>query len=675
MVLAGVGPPLAGGALVGPAPIVSAITPRVGPTSGGTIVTISGAHLGGTTKVTFGTALATAFSVVDADTVVATAPARAAGVVPVKVTTAGGSSAAVTAARFSFVGVPVVKTVAPAVGGPEGGTAVTITGTGFTGATSVAFGGVPAPSTTVVSATKLTTVTPPHAVGVVDVTVTGVAGTSASGSGSRYTYASVPAVSSLTPNRGRTSGGETVTIRGTGFTGATAVKFAPAAASSFAVVDDATIVATSPAHSAGVSAVSVTTPRGKTAASAVAKFTYVAPPTVSAVTRRAGLASGGSVVTISGTLFAGATAVTFGGVPAASFTVSSTKKITAVTPAHAAGLVDVAVVTEGGPNPAGPAATFLFHPLDGRAADGRTSLFVGQELGAVGGFADFDQGYADYVGAPAGVTIYTDIRYPNALAGRLDLGSGVLCGQCYLDNPRFDRSMIAIGLYMVDDLPNVVSGARDANITTLGNFIKQADRPVFLRIGYEFDGSWNHYNPTQYVQAFRRIMDRLHAQGVTNVVAVWQSSGYTTNPATLMQWYPGDDYVDWAAYSYFNQSNPSLGMLGIARDHGKPVMIAEATPKRNLSLGDAVGHWNAWFAGFFQHIHANQDVIKAVAYINTRWFDQPAWTAGWGDSRVQIRPEIKSRWVTEMQTGIWDPGELDRIANTYVLTPHDLTPP
>ncbi len=662
------------GAATGPLPVVTAIAPTVGPTSGGTSVAITGTHLTGATKVLFGTTLAP-FTVVDDGTVLATAPARAAGIFPVKVATPGGTSAVVTAAKFTYVGVPVVKSVAPRVGGPEGGTAVTVTGTGFTGTTGVAFGGVPAPSFTVVSATKLTTVAPAHAVGPVDVTVTGVAGTSLGGTAARFTYARVPTITGLSPARGPVSGGASVAIHGTGFTGATVVTFAPTPAAAFTVVDDSTVVATTPPHAAGVSAVSVTTPRGKTAASTLAKYTYVAAPTISTITRSAGLAQGGSAVAITGTNLTGATAVTFGGVPAAQFTVVSAKEITARSPAHAAGDVDVQVVTAGGPSAAGPATTFSYLPMDARAPDGKTALFVGQDLGAVGGLGAYTQGYADYVGTPAGVTIYTDLRMPYSLNTPIDLGSGVMCGVCYLNSPRFDRSMIAIGLYLVDDLPNIVSGARDANITTLGTFIKQADRPVLLRIGYEFDGSWNHYNPTQYIQAFRRIMDRLHAQGVNNVASVWQSSGYTTNTSTLMQWYPGDDYVDWAGYSYFNQSNPSLGMLGIARDHGKPVMIAEATPKRNLSLGDPTTHWNAWFQGFFNHIHANQDVIKAVAYINVRWFDQPSWDASWGDSRVQIRPEIKAKWITEMQSGIWDPGDLDQAANTYVLTAHDLTPP
>jgi len=311
-----------------------------------------------------------------------------------------------------------------------------------------------------------------------------------------------------------------------------------------------------------------------------------------------------------------------------------------------------------------------------------TWLFMGQELGAVGGFPAslgagyvHDQGYVDYVGMPAGVTIYTDLRFPFSLRGRINLGSGDLCGPCYLDNPAFDGALMAIGLYMVDDLPNVVAGARDAHIAELGAFIRSVGQPVFLRIGYEFDGSWNGYDQALYVQAFRRIMDRLRADGVANVVSVWQGSGSNTNKASLLQWYPGDDYVDWVGYSYFRQSNPSGGIMAIARERRKPVMIAEATPQRNLSLGDPVTHWNAWFAPFFAHVHANADVVKAVAYINTRWFDQPAWSAGWGDSRVQIRPEIKASWIAEMQTGIWAPGDFANAANHYVLTEHDLTPP
>ncbi len=313
----------------------------------------------------------------------------------------------------------------------------------------------------------------------------------------------------------------------------------------------------------------------------------------------------------------------------------------------------------------------------GLRPDGKTTLFMGQELGAVGGFpGDHDQGYVDYVGMPSGVTTYADLRFTSWLRVRYNVGSGDLCSQCYVDNDAFDGTMLALGLYLVGDLPNIVSGARDANIDELGQWIKDSGRTVFLRIGYEFDGSWNGYDPTLYKQAFQRIVDRLRANGVTNVATVWQSSGTTRNVSTLMRWWPGDFYVDWVGYSYFNQTfNPGDGILDIARSKRKPAMIAEATPKRNLSLGDPTTHWNAWFATFFDRIEQDHDVIKAVAYINTRWFDQPMWDKSWGDSRVQIRPEIKANWIAELQNPIWAPGDFRNHANQYVLTPHDLTPP
>ena len=547
-----------------PKPVLSSITPTVGPAGGGTLVTLSGANFLGATKVAFGASASSSFTVENDTRLTALAPARPAGVAAIKVTTPGGTSAAVTAGKFTYVGVPVVKTVSPKVLPPAGGTLITVTGAGFTGVSSVAVDGTPATAVSIVSATKLTAVAPPHVIGAVAVAVVGPAGASAPSAAATLTYANAATLTSIVPISGPAAGGNPVTLTGSGFTGTSVVKFASTVAPSFTVVDDSTIVATTPPRAAGTTAIAVTTPMGKAVATPTAKYTFVTAPTVTSLVRGSGLATGGSTVTITGTGFTGASSVTFGGV-AAPFTLVNTKTIIATTPAHSAGEVDVRVATPGGPNPVGPASRFWYFPIDGRAPEGRTSLFMGQELGAVGGLTGYDQGYADYVGSPAGVTIYTDLRYPCSLRQPLDLGAGVLCGSCYLNSRRFDRSAIAVGLYMVDELPAIVSGSYDANIDSLADWIKEADRPVFLRIGYEFDGSWNHYDPAQYVQAFRRIMDRLDARGADNAISVWQSAGTTATTSTLMQWYPGDDYVDWVAYSYFNQSNPGMTSLAVAR--------------------------------------------------------------------------------------------------------------
>lgn len=72
-------------------------------------------------------------------------------------------------------------------------------------------------------------------------------------------------------------------------------------------------------------------------------------PTVTGATPNSGSTAGGTVVTLTGTHFtAGATAVTFGGSSATGVTVLSATSLTATTPAHTAGPVNVRVTTPGG---------------------------------------------------------------------------------------------------------------------------------------------------------------------------------------------------------------------------------------------------------------------------------------------------------------------------------------
>jgi IPT/TIG domain len=67
-------------------------------------------------------------------------------------------------------------------------TTVTITGSGFTGATGVFFGSTPADSFTVDNDTQITAVTTFKGAKTVDVTVTTAGGTSATSSNDHFTY-------------------------------------------------------------------------------------------------------------------------------------------------------------------------------------------------------------------------------------------------------------------------------------------------------------------------------------------------------------------------------------------------------------------------------------------------------------------------------------------------------
>jgi hypothetical protein len=110
----------------------------------------------------------------------------------------------------------------------------------------------------------------------------------------------------------------------------------------------------------GTSNVSITTDTSGTPQVIVS---WTIPPTVTGVSPNSGAAAGGTTVTITGRGFTGATGVSFGGtllVPGG-FTVDSDAQITATSPAHATGAVDVRVTTPDGTSPADPAVdTFTF---------------------------------------------------------------------------------------------------------------------------------------------------------------------------------------------------------------------------------------------------------------------------------------------------------------------------
>ena len=174
---------------------------------------------------------------------------------------------------------PAVAGISPTHGPEAGGTTVTITGTAFTGATAVSFGGSPATSFTVNSDTSITAIAPAHDDGTVNVTVTTAGGTSATSSADQYTYDEpAPAITAISPNSGVLAGGTTVTITGTDFAGATAVRFGATAATSFTVNSDTSITATAPpAAAVGAVDITVTTAAGTSALVPADRYSYVYP--------------------------------------------------------------------------------------------------------------------------------------------------------------------------------------------------------------------------------------------------------------------------------------------------------------------------------------------------------------------------------------------------------------
>lgn len=99
---------------------------------------------------------------------------------------------------------------------------------------------------------------------------------------------------------------------------------------------------------------------GRTATAGATLVIAPPAPTMIAIAPTSGPAAGGTTVTIAGTNLSGAISVSFGDTPAVSFSVVNATTVTAVSPAHAPGEVDLTVTTPGGTTSAGPWSTFTY---------------------------------------------------------------------------------------------------------------------------------------------------------------------------------------------------------------------------------------------------------------------------------------------------------------------------
>jgi hypothetical protein len=259
---------------------------------------------------------------------------------------------------------PTVTSVSPNSGSAGGDTGVTIKGTNFASGATVTFGGSAATNVSVVSSTSITAKTPSHSAGAVNVAVKnsdGQSGTLNSG----YSYGNpAPAVTSVSPNSGSSGGASGVTITGTNFLSGAKVSFDGATATNVTVESSTSITAKTPTHATGAVNVVVTNSDSQSGTLSNG-YTYInTAPSVASVTPASGPVSGGTGVTITGTNFVSGATVSFGGTAATGVTVASSTAITATTPAHAAGAVDLVVTNSHGQNGTSPNGYTYNAPAD-----------------------------------------------------------------------------------------------------------------------------------------------------------------------------------------------------------------------------------------------------------------------------------------------------------------------
>ena len=262
-----------------PVPTIVSFTPTSGPV--GTTVTVTGTNFTGATGATLNGLAVSNFMVMGATSVMFDVPTGATSGTIV-VTTPGGT--ATSTATFTVIvpnPVPVITAITPNTAVAGAAVNVTIMGTGFSASSVVNINGALF-SSAFVSATQLTGTVPVNTpAGTYTVTV--VNPTPGGGTSNAVTFTlsnPVPTITSFTPTTG--GPGTSITITGTNFTGATAVRIGSFNVPNFMVVSATSITLVLPGGTGSVNGfLTVTTPGGT--ATSAGTFNLVSATTASAV--------------------------------------------------------------------------------------------------------------------------------------------------------------------------------------------------------------------------------------------------------------------------------------------------------------------------------------------------------------------------------------------------------
>ncbi|MFN2299244.1 MAG: glycosyl hydrolase [Anaerolineales bacterium] len=196
----------------------------------------------------------------------------------------------------------------------------------------------------------------------------------------------------------------------------------------------------------------------------------------------------------------------------------------------------------------------------------------------------------------------------------------------------------------------VIAGAYDEALTKLAALVRGFDQPVLIRPAAEFNGWWNGYLLEYYAESFRYIAAFFQQEGVTNAVYMWN---YMPQGQAFpyMDWYPGDDVVDWWSVDVFSghfqdaAANAELHrFLADAAARGKPVFIPESGPSTQ-GVAD-VSVWDSWFVPYFALINGDPN-IKGFCYSNED-FRLTTTASDWQNVMLQDSP-IRPFYAEELK--------------------------
>ena len=228
-------------------------------------------------------------------------------------------------------------------------------------------------------------------------------------------------------------------------------------------------------------------------------------------------------------------------------------------------------------------------------------------------------------------------------------------------------------------LEAIADGRWDAYIDRWGAAAAAFGKPIFVAFAPEMNGDWFPWGgvhhgadkrdpacetcyrgPQLFLRSYRRVVDRVRAQGATNVVWVWHANNTSWPPGDwnrMAQYYPGPDYADWIGMSAYGEQfpPPKQGWVSLEDailrpyrelakvDPAKPIMLAE------WGIGEfpKQGSKAEWIAEFFRKAPALPRLHAAIFW-HERWQNEDL---SFSNLRVSSSPEALAAY----QTGVRDP--------------------
>ena len=237
-------------------------------------------------------------------------------------------------------------------------------------------------------------------------------------------------------------------------------------------------------------------------------------------------------------------------------------------------------------------------------------------------------------------------------------------------------------------LNSIINGSYDNYINGYAAQVKNWGKPLFIRLGHEFNGDWYTYGganngggtlagfgdptkadgPERFIAAYQRVHDLFEAQNVDNVVWVWcPNNGSSPNETWNVPeaYYPGDSYVDWIGFdgynfgtsqtwsgwtSFFNVFNSLYTKF---KTYDKPIMLGEFA---SVEQGGSKSQWIT--EGYLTWLKFGYPKIKAATWFHISKLE--------GGVLTDWRINSSALSLSAYQSAIADPYFLEAVPATDV---------